>query len=457
MQRVSTGNPALDRILGGGLPRSSINVVMGLPGTGKTILAEQLAFANGSAARPALYLTTLSEPLQKIVAYLQELAFADVDRIGTEVVYESLVEVLRERPEGLADHVAGVIERRRPGVVVIDSFKAVGELTRDAAQWRNVVFDVASVLSAYDTTALWVGEYAHEAMSRLPEFAVADGILELRRLQSGSRDDRFLQVMKLRGSSFLDGEHAFTLSATGLTVYPRLVGPTGPARRYDPTQQRLQTGISGLDAMIESGWLRGTSTLVAGPSGAGKTIFGLHFLRHGAIDGEPGLLVGFQESPTQLRRAMESLGWDVDELLQPGKIDLLYSSPVELQMDTIVQEMLRRIETQRVQRVVVDALGELAKAAGDPRRFSDYTYALNQELAARGITSMLIVETAPNAPSNTVITGRDVSEMSDNTLLLGMELGPELQRTVRIVKTRGSAHDGARHVLRISREGIVVD
>ena len=455
MQRVSTGNPALDRILGGGLPRNSINLVMGLPGTGKTILAEQLAFANGSAARPALYLTTLSEPLPKIVAYLQELAFADVDRIGTEVVYESLVEVLRERPEGLADHVAGVIERRRPGVVVIDSFKAVMELAGNVAQWRNIVFDVASVLTAYDTTALWVGEYAHEAMSRLPEFAVADGILELRRLQSGSRDDRFLQVMKLRGSSFLDGEHAFTLSAAGLTVYPRLVGPAGPAR-YDPTPQRLQTGISGLDAMIESGWLRGTSTLVAGPSGAGKTIFGLHFLRHGAVNGEPGLLVGFQESPVQLRRTMASLGWDAEELLQPGKIDFLYSSPVELQMDTIVQEMLRRIEAQRVQRVVVDALGELAKAAADPRRFADYTYALNQELAGRGITSMLIVETAPAAPVNTVITGRDVSEMSDNTLLLGMELGPELERTIRIVKTRGSAHHGGRHVLRISSQGIVV-
>ncbi len=456
MQRVSTGNPALDRILGGGLPRNSINVVMGLPGTGKTILAEQLAFANGTAERPALYLTTLSEPLQKIVGYLQEMSFADVDRIGTDVVYESLVEVLRERPEGLADYVASVIERRRPGVVVVDSFKAVMELARDAAQWRNIVFDVASVLTAYDTTALWVGEYAHEAMSRLPEFAVADGILELRRVQSGTRDDRFLQVMKLRGSSFLDGEHAFTISAGGLTVYPRLIGPAGAAR-YEPTPQRLQTGIGGLDQLIESGWLRGTSTLVAGPSGAGKTILGLHFLRHGAINGEPGLLVNFQESPAQLRRAMASLGWDTDELLQPSQLDLLHSSPVELQMDTIVQEILRRIEANRVRRVVVDSLGDLAKAAADPRRFSDYTYALNQELAGRGITTMMIVETPHTAPGSTVVTGRDISEMSDSTILLSMELGPELQRTIRIVKTRASAHDGARHVLRISREGIVVD
>jgi len=110
-----------------------------------------------------------------------------------------------------------------------------------------------------------------------------------------------------------------------------------------------------------------------------------------------------------------------------------------------------------VRRVVVDALGDLAKAAADPRRFSDYIYALSQEMARRGITSMLIVEAPGDTGSGYIISGRDVSEMSDNTLLLAMELRPEFERTVRIIKTRGSAHDGARHVLRISRRGIVVD
>jgi circadian clock protein KaiC len=456
MQRLSTGNAPLDRILGGGLPKNSINIVMGLPGTGKTILAQQMAFANGSAERPVLYLTTLSEPLPKVITYLQEMRFADVGRIANEIHYEALVEPLRERPEALAETVARLIEQRRPSVVIIDSFKAVMELSRDPAAWRTTVFDVASVLTAYDATTLWVGEYAHELVSTSPEFAVADGIVELRRAQSGSRDDRFLQVVKLRGSAFLDGEHAFTLSADGLTVYPRLVG-AGGGRTYDPQPERLRTGIGGLDSMIETGWLRGTATLLAGPSGAGKTLMGLHFLRQGVKDGEPGLLVNFQESPSQLRRIMNSLDWDVDALLRPGQIDLLHSSPVELQIDSIIQELLRRIEEQGVKRVVVDALGDLAKAASDPRRFSDYVYALCQELTRRGVTSMLTVETAGATGHAFVVSGKDVSEMSDNTLLVGMELGSELVRTVRIIKTRGSAHDGARHVLRISREGIVVE
>lgn len=455
MERLSTGIAQLDTILGGGLPRQSVNIVMGLPGSGKTILAQQLAFANGTAERPALYLTTVSEPLAKVVTYLQELEFADVARLGSDVRYESLAATLRERPEGLTDAVAELLQEHRPGVIIIDSFKATMDLIPNPARWRNTVFDLAGLLAAYDVLGLWVGEYPHEAVAQLPEFAVADGILEMRRTQIGSRDDRFLQVIKLRGSGFRDGEHAFTLSRRGLTVFPRLVGP--PAGRYEPAMERLQTGIDGLDAMIESGWLRGTSTLVVGPSGAGKTMLGLHFLRHGVEGGEPGLLVNFQESPSQLLRAMKSLRWATDELLRPTGLDVFYTSPVELQIDTIIQEVMQRIERQGVRRVVIDALGDLEKAAGDASRFSDYIYALTQELARRRITSLLVLEGPGTTVHGQIRPGTDVSYMSDNILLLSMDLDDDLSRNIRIVKTRGSAHDGTRHRLRINARGIVVE
>lgn len=456
MDRLASGNPQLDLVLGGGFPCHSTNIVMGLPGSGKTILAEQVGFANGTAERPALYLTTISEPLPKVIGYLQELTFADVDRIGTDVIYESLGGALRDGLEGLVEHVARLIETHRPRVIVIDSFKAIMELAAEPVAWRNTVFDLASLLAAYDVTAFWVGEYDHSMIARLPEFAVADGILEMRRVQSGSRDTRFLHVVKLRGSDFRDGEHAFTISERGLQVYPRLVGPA-VATTYGTVDERLQTGIAGLDAMIESGWLRGTSTLVAGPSGAGKTMLGLHFLRHGAQHGEPGLLVNFQESPTQLARSMVGLGWDLEPLLRPDRLDVLYTSPVELQMDTIVEELLRRAEENRVCRVVIDALGDLGKAAADERRFSDYIYALTQEFAARKITSLLLLEAPGDVNAGHLETGREVSYMSDNIVVLSMDLERELRRTIRILKTRGSAHDGARHVLRIGSRGMQVE
>src|SRR5690606_12355134 len=144
-------------------------------------------------------------------------------------------------------------------------------------------------------------EFTWETGAGPTEFAIADGIIELERIQRGSRDKRYLRVAKLRGSDFLDGNHAFRIAADGLHVFPRYLTPSA-APDYQPIRERLQTGIAELDAMVQEGWLRGTTTLIQGPSGAGKSMIALHFLRQGAMDGEPTLLVNFQENPAQLRR-----------------------------------------------------------------------------------------------------------------------------------------------------------
>lgn len=460
MDRISTGNPELDSILSGGFPRNSINVIMGAPGSGKTILAEQLAFANAGPDCRVLYLTTLSEPLPKLIGYLQTYDFVDVNRIGTDVVYHSLSEHslregLADDPKRLHTEVFELITKYRPRVIIIDSFKAIADLLADAQSWRRVSFELAGMLSAYGTTSFWVGEYTWETGAGPTEFAIADGIIDLRRTQRGSRDERYLRVAKLRGSSFLDGNHAFWIDSDGLHVFPRLVTPP-ISPDYAAIRERLQTGVAGLDAMVQEGWLRGTSTLVQGPSGAGKSILALHFLRQGVLDGEPGLLVNFQENPTQLRRAMSSLGWNPDELLGPGKLEQIYTSPVELHIDTIVQEMFRRLTERSIKRVVIDSVGDLRKSASDPSRFDDYMYSLIQHFATSNIAAMFTVETPRAVPEHPSLT-TDVSYMSDNIVALSMELGEELHRRIRIIKTRGSAHDGRRRTLLITSQGVSVE
>jgi circadian clock protein KaiC len=206
---------------------------------------------------------------------------------------------------------------------------------------------------------------------------------------------------------------------------------------------------------VATGWLRGTTTLVAGPSGAGKTSIGLNFLKAGVEDGEPGLLASFQENPIQLARMMTSLQWKPDQMLREGTIDHFYTSPVELQIDAVAHEILQRIERGGIRRVVIDAVSDLEKPAHDVVRYRDFLYSLTQALAVRNVTSMLLVETA-GLLSGQGLTGYEVSYMSDNILVLEMLLGDDLTRTIRIIKSRGSRHDGRRHGLRIAEDGIEV-
>jgi circadian clock protein KaiC len=452
MERITTGNKQLDGILDGGLPANSIHIVMGTPGSGKTILAEQVAFANATSERPALYLTTLSEPLPKFLAYLQEYTFADASRVGRDVFYTSLGETLAEHPERLAEVVAELVQEHRPRILVIDSFKAIAELESDRAAWRRVLHDLAGLLTAYSMTTLWVGEYPREMTSLLPEFAVADGIIELTREQEGSRDFRFLRIAKLRGSAFLDGKHAFNITRAGLDVFPRLRTPV-IAPDYQPIDERLSSGIPGLDAMIMTGWLRGSTTLLVGPSGSGKTVMALQFLREGAKEGEPSLFVTVEENPTQIARVMHHFGWDPASLIGPKKLDVFFTSPVELHLDTIIRSLYGRIRDHGVRRVVIDGLGALSTTANDPIRFRDYMFALAQHFAARNITAIFTVESAEGSHA---FTREGVSNLGDNLMLLEMHLGDELTRTVRILKTRGSAHDTRRRPLVVGPGGVVV-
>jgi circadian clock protein KaiC len=454
VDRIKTGNSELDAILGGGFPRNGIYILMGAPGSGKTILAEQLCFANAAPGRPILYLATFSEPLQKLVGFLQEFGFAAPEKIGTEIVYDYIGEQVLEDPHRIPERFQEIISEHRPRILVVDSFKALADLMPDRAAWRRTLDAIGGMLSAYDVTTFWVGEYSSDMLSALPEFAVADGIVDMVRIHRGTRDERFLRVLKLRGSASLNGDHPFLLGRDGIRAYRRFVTPQVPLD-YAPKLERVKSGIGHLDDMVATGWLRGTATMVAGPSGAGKTAIGLNFLKAGVEEGEPGLLVSFQENPSQLARIMKSLGWDPESLIRSGAIDHLYASPVEMQIDALAHELVRRLDQDGVRRVVIDAVSDLEMSAPDPLRYRDLLYSLTQALAIRNITSMLLVETA-GPLQESAITGFEVSYMSDNILLLEMNLGEDLTRTIRLIKSRGSAHDGRLHGLKVSAQGVEV-
>ncbi|HEV2644470.1 MAG TPA: ATPase domain-containing protein, partial [Candidatus Elarobacter sp.] len=243
--RISTGNAQADDILGGGFPANSINIIMGKPGTGKTIFAQQLLFHNANADRPLLYLTTLSEPMTKVVSYAQRLGFFDIDKIGTRVMYDDLgAELAANGPSALAPRVLEAIKALSPSIIVIDSFKAVHDLAESAPEMRRAISELAGVVSAYDVTVFLLGEYTQEHIELFPEFAVADSIVQLERNPLGARDERYFRVLKLRGSGYREGQHAFRITNNGLRIFPRLVTPS--ITTYAPVLERTSTGIEGL-------------------------------------------------------------------------------------------------------------------------------------------------------------------------------------------------------------------
>ncbi|XYI02218.1 ATPase domain-containing protein [Sorangium sp. So ce1128] len=464
MDRITTGTAEIDLVLDGGLPLYSLNVIAGASGAGKTILAQQFVFANGRPDAPALYLTTLSEPVAKMLRYLQQFSFFDDRKLLDDrpsIFYRDIAEAVRARGlEALPETVLALMSEYRPSYLVIDSFKALRDLASAGPEIRRSIFDLAGNLAARSCTTLLVGEYSAQDVQTLPEFTIADGIIQLVNKSYGTRDERYLRVLKMRGSNYRAGEHTFRLSERGCAVFPRLVTPVQPTV-YTASEEQVSTGVTGLDRMLHGGLRRGSSTLVVGSAGSGKTLLGMHFMFAGVAAGEQVLLVSFQENPTLLRHLISGLGWNVDELGEHGHLTALYVSPVEMNIDDIVQQVTAVLAARPIRRVVIDSLGDLEAASSDLQRFRSYVYSLMQLFAVRGVTTYVTYE-AIVEPDFASLTRMGVSYISDNVIALryfvedGVRADGRIARVVAVVKCRGSAHDDHLRPVTIAAHGVEV-
>jgi circadian clock protein KaiC len=454
--KLPTSIPGLDGILSGGIPELSINIITGPPGAGKTIFTQQILYSNATPDRKALYLVTLSEPSVKLLHYLQRFNFFDSEKVNTAVTYLDIGEVIREK--GLEDAIAIIIkhvQEHKPALVAIDSFKAIHDMAKDPVEVRKFGYDLSVRLTTWGVTAFLIGEYTQDEIEKEPIFAIADGIIRLHNHPQGLHYQRYIDVLKLRGEDYFTGLHPFNISDKGLTVYPRIKSLDQPGE-IDLYAQKASTGVPELDAMLEGGLPRGSATMVAGGAGTGKTLLGLHLITAGVAQGEPGVIVTFQENPRQLREIARSFGWDLAEMERQGLLVHLYSSPVEIQPDihaAHVREIVQRIGAKRV---ILDSLKDIEIATPDKVRFKDYIYALVNMFKLQGVTTLLTNE-IPEMFGPFQLSEYGVSFVVDNVILLRyVELAGRMGRAINIMKVRGSQHSKEIRYFEITSDGIQI-
>jgi circadian clock protein KaiC len=460
VETLRTGVPGLDQVLGGGLPKLSFNLIAGGPGTGKTTLAMQILFANATARQPGMFLTLLGEPTLKLLRYQQEFAFFDTRRVGSEVHVLNLSEqVLSGDLDQVLERIVAEVDRLRPGLVAIDSFRTLMRPSPGSEQpglaLEHFVQRLALHLTTWDVTSFLIGEYADQEV-RNPVFTVADGIIWLSQAVDRNSVVRKLQVVKMRGMAPMPGLHTSRITDKGVQVFPRI-----PERTEGPRADggaRLSTGIAGLDEMLGGGFQRGDSVVLAGPTGSGKTTFAAQFVAAGLREGEPGVIAVFEEHPEQYLARARALGIDLREAVRGNKLRLIYLRPLDLSVDETLQEIREAVEQLGATRVVIDSISgfEMALAPTFREDFRESLYRLVGTLTGLGVTIFSTIEVV-ESHNGFMFTGYRVSFLTDVILSQRyVEIEGELRKVLLVVKMRGSGHSAEFRVYEITTGGVVL-
>jgi circadian clock protein KaiC len=454
VNRLLTGVPGLDVVLGGGLEPGSVTVLAGAPGTGKTILAQQICFANATTTRRAIYYTTLSEPHSKLVRHLAPFSFFALEKLGPQVEYIHLGDLIRNdqpsRMEPLVSEVVRKTMEEQPVLVVIDSAKALRDFAGER-ELRLAFYDLTSRMAHTSTALLLIGEYTPEEMASAAEFSLADGIIQLAYEPREPVDRRWVRVIKMRGTHHLEGKHTFRITTSGAEVYPRI--ETLDAAQAANVAGRIASGIPGLDSLMNGGISSGEATIILGPSGAGKTIFGLRFIAEGLLHGERCLYVTFQDTTDQLIKMAAGFGWDLAAAQTSGQLVVHHVPLGELDLDMLTSRIRGDLADGRIHRVVIDSLAELVSAARETERFLAYARSLTGLIRAAGASLVITSETTALGPTPEP-SGGGVTFLFHNLIQLRyIELNSATGRALNIVKMRNSNHAKNLYQFEIGEQG----
>lgn len=439
LERLKSGIAGLDTLLKGGLVSGASYIIQGRPGSGKTILANQIGFNHVRDGGRVLFATLLAEPHDRLFSFLSTLSFFDKSQIGENIQFVSAFDTLEN--EGLVEVVKLLrreISRQKATVMIVDGLlnaRSKAELPIDT---KKFISELQGHAAFAGCTVLFLTSSQLDDGS--PEHTMVDGVIEIGEEAIGPRTVRRIKLRKTRGSGALSGVHEFEINEGGISVYPRLESLFARPSRPDSEQLTLvSSGIESLDSHIGGGLAGSSVTLVAGPSGSGKTSVGIEFISE-CTPAEPGLYFGFYETPQRVRLKAASLGHDFSAMEHSGALHLAWNSTTAGLIDRLGYELLNAVEKYQIKRVFIDSLGGMARVAADKTRVLDFFSALMGELRARGVTVLVTWEIQSLLGSQVDAPTPDLSSIVDNLLLIRFEQKQaELQRQLSILKVRDSA------------------
>lgn len=455
---LSTGIAGLDRILAGGVPEYSFNVIAGAPGSGKTTLSHQIMFAMVEHSAPALYFTVLGEPPLKMLRYQQQYDFFDEQQIGRSIHYINLAEETYGGDlKQVFQRIIEEVQKHQPKLVFVDSFRSLvlASETEQGSSNRMQQFmqQLGQLLTSWQVTSFLIGEYINES-GNSPLFTVADGLIWLRQSVQRNSMVRKLEVMKMRGQPTLPGLHTYRIvNAKGIEVFP----PTDLAISFGdtfhgPGDSRLLMGVPHLDEMLGGGLPRGYSLLVAGPSGSGKTILASAFLAEGVRAGETGVLVSFEQNPFRSGNRVFA------DMIKNGQVSLVDRRAPDLSIDELSLQLIAEIHRIKASRVVIDSLSgfELSLAPTFREDFRESLARMVKALASTGATVLMVCE-LEDRYNDLRFSPYGTAFLTDAIIVQRyIEVSSRLLRVMAVVKVRASAHSNELRQFTVDSDGLHV-
>lgn len=458
----ATGTTGLDHILGGGFTPNRLYLVEGDPGAGKTTLALCYLMEGAQRGESGLYVT-LSETKEEIdsVAHshgwsLDPIRVVELVASEEALTPESQYTMYHPSETELAETTRKVleeVERVKPRRVVIDSLSELRLLAQNPLRYRRQILALKQFFAGRKCTVLLLDDRTSDA-SDLQVRSIAHGVLTLEQLSPEyGAERRRLRVVKLRGKAYKGGYHDFTIVKGGLNVFPRMTAAEHPG---DFPKERVQSGIKPLDDLLGGGLDRGTSTLILGPAGSGKSSVAVQYAVAAAERGDRAAIFAFDESRGTLLARSEALGIPLQAHLDAGRVRVQQVDPAELSPGEFADAVQRQVEDYDCRVVVIDSLNGYINAMPEERFLTIQLHELLTYLGQKGVTTIMVVA-QHGLMGGAMQSPVDVSYLADGVILTRyFELEGRVKKAISVVKKRSGAHEDTIRELRIGQGGIQV-